>query len=95
MGSQGVHRWRLLTWLILAFNLAMLLWLVVALDAAEGDDPTCVGEVCPNAEEAGTAIDTWLVIVVWLTGLVLLGAAWLITHHTERPARRPRRGWHR
>ncbi|WAZ21952.1 hypothetical protein STRCI_003161 [Streptomyces cinnabarinus] len=94
MRSRHVHRWRLLTWLILGFNLAMLLWLVIALDAAE-DDNTCVGDLCQGANDPGSSIGTWLVVLVWLTGIALLGAAWLITHHTERPGRRPRRGWHR
>ncbi|MDT9700359.1 hypothetical protein [Streptomyces sp. P17] len=89
------HRWRLLTWLVLAFNLAMLLWLVVALDAAERDAGTCVGELCREANNPGSSTGTWLVVFVWLAGVVLLGAAWLITHHTERPGRRPPRGWHR
>ncbi|MFI9769218.1 hypothetical protein ACIHJG_20450 [Streptomyces sp. NPDC052415] len=84
MASQRIHRWRLLTWLALTFNLTMLLWLVVALDAAEGE-----------ANNPGSSTGTWLVAFVWLAGAVLLGAAWLVTHHTERPGRRARRGWHR
>ncbi|MBD0844574.1 hypothetical protein [Streptomyces sp. TRM68416] len=95
MRSRRTHRWRLLTWLVLAFNLAMLLWLVVALDAAENDTETCVGDLCREANDPASATGTWLVVLVWLTGTVLLTAAWLITHHTERPSRGPRRGWHR
>ncbi|MCM1974794.1 MULTISPECIES: hypothetical protein [Streptomyces] len=94
MRSRGVHRWRLLTWLIIAFNLAMLLWLVVALDAAEDEGESCVGDLCTGADPS-TSMGTWLVVIVWLTGLSLLAVAWFITHHTERPGRRPRRGWHR
>ncbi|MFE0673574.1 hypothetical protein [Streptomyces sp. NPDC058867] len=93
--ASRMHRWRLLTWVILAFNLAMLLWLVVALDAAEDSGRSCVGDLCEEAGDPTSSAGTWLVILVWLAGAVLLGAAWLITHHTERPTRRPRRGWHR
>ncbi|MGW0913328.1 hypothetical protein ACWD1Z_16510 [Streptomyces sp. NPDC002784] len=84
MGARRIHRWRLLTWLVLTFNLVMLLWLVVALDAVEGE-----------ANNPSSPTGTWLVTGVWLTGAVLLGAAWLVTHHTEHPGRRPRRGRHR
>jgi hypothetical protein len=75
-----------LTWVILAFNLAMLLWLVVALDAAgEG----CVGERCRDATDPGSVTGAWVVIFSWLTGVVLLGVAWFVTHRTEpRPHRR-------
>ncbi len=95
MASRRNLRWRLVTWLILAFNLAMLLWLVVALDAAENDGETCVGDLCREANNPGSSTGTWLVVFVWLAGVILTVAAWLITHHTERPGRRPRRGWHR
>ncbi|MEV2217446.1 hypothetical protein AB0H86_39505 [Streptomyces sp. NPDC050997] len=85
-------RWRLVTWVFLAFNLAMLLWLVVALDAA---GKGCVGELCRGADDSGSAAGAWLVILCWLAGDVLLGIAWFVTHRTERPRRRPRRRWHR
>ncbi|WSQ09410.1 hypothetical protein OG604_17455 [Streptomyces sp. NBC_01231] len=85
-------RWRLLTWVFLVFNLAMPLWLVVALDAArEG----CAGELCRGADDPEWLVGAWLVIVCWLAGAVLLGIAWFVTHRTERPRRRPHSGWHR
>ncbi|KUN92342.1 hypothetical protein [Streptomyces resistomycificus] len=94
-GQHTRHRWRVLTWLIIAFNLGMLLWLVVALDAAAEGDGSCGGELCREANEPGSTTGAWLVIFFWLTGAVLLGVAWLITHRTERPGPRQRRGWHR
>ncbi|MFF0157501.1 hypothetical protein ACFYRY_08170 [Streptomyces sp. NPDC005263] len=85
-------RWRLLTWVFLAFNLAMLVWLAVALEAAgEG----CAGALCRDAEDPESLTGAWLVIFCWLAGAVLLGIAWFVTHRTERPRRRPRRGAHR
>jgi H+/Cl- antiporter ClcA len=95
MRSQHGHRWRLLTWVIIAFNLAMLLWLVVALDAAGEEDGPCVAGLCPGANDPGSTTGAWLVIFFWLAGAVLLGVAWMVTHRTERPRRRHRRGWHR
>ncbi|PAZ09561.1 hypothetical protein CLM62_45745 [Streptomyces sp. SA15] len=92
MRSRRIPRWRLLTWVILAFNLAMLLWLVIALDEAS---ERCVGELCRDVNDPGSTLGAWLVIFFWLTGVVLLGVAWLVTHRTERPGPRHRRGRHR
>lgn len=91
MRSRREHRWRLLTWVVIAFNLGMLLWLVIALDAA-GEE--CVGTLCRGADEPDSVTGAWLVVFFWLAGAVLLGTAWLITHHTERPHRRRRRHGH-
>ncbi|MCD7445304.1 hypothetical protein K4B79_44885 [Streptomyces lincolnensis] len=91
MRSRREHRWRLLTWVVVAFNLGMLLWLVVALDAA-GDE--CSGGLCRAANEPDSLTGAWLVVFFWLAGAVLLGVAWLLTHQTERPHRRPHRRRH-
>ncbi|GCB49124.1 hypothetical protein [Streptomyces sp. NL15-2K] len=95
MRSRRIPRWRLLTWMILAFNLAMLLWLVIALDEAGEGGGRCAGELCRDANDLGSTVGAWLVIFFWLAGVVLLGVAWLVTHRTEQPGPRQRRGWHR
>ncbi|MFE9441051.1 hypothetical protein ACFYO2_19030 [Streptomyces sp. NPDC006602] len=91
MRSRRIPRWRLLTWVILAFNLGMLLWLVVALDAAGEGGERCGGELCRDALDLGTSTSAWLVILFWLAGVVLLGVAWFVTHRTEEPRGRHRR----
>ncbi|MFD3505506.1 hypothetical protein [Streptomyces sp. NPDC058678] len=95
MRSRRSHRGRLLTWVIVGFNLAMLLWLVIALDAAGEANGSCVGELCREADDPDSSVGAWLVIFFWLTGAVLLGVVWLIAHRTEDPGRRPRRWRHR
>lgn len=88
MRSRRIPRWRLLTWVILAFNLAMLLWLVIALAATREE---CVGQLCRDANDPDSTVGAWLVIFFWVAGAVLLGVAWLVSHRTERqPRRRPR-----
>jgi hypothetical protein len=89
---RHIPRWRVLTWVILGFNLGMLLWLVIALDAASRG---CVGRLCEGANHPDSLLGAWLVIFFWLAGVVILGIAWFTTHHTERPRRRPHPGWHR
>jgi hypothetical protein len=82
-----------LTWVILAFNLTMLLWLVVALNAAA---EACVGDPCRGANDPDTLEGAWRVVFFWLAGAVLLGVAWLLTHRTEdRPRTRRRHPQHR
>ncbi|WP_406493176.1 hypothetical protein OHB06_20220 [Streptomyces sp. NBC_01604] len=91
MRSRRIPRWRLLTWVILAFNLGMLLWLVVALDAAGESGERCGGELCRDTVDLGSSTAAWLVIFLWLAGVVLLGVAWFLTHRTEGPHGRHRR----
>ncbi len=95
MRSRRSHRGRLLTWVVIGFNLAMLLWLVTALDAAGEGNGSCVGEPCRETDGPDSAMGAWLVILFWLTGAVLLGVAWLLAHRTDQPGRGPRRGRHR
>ncbi|KOU55141.1 hypothetical protein ADK57_45620 [Streptomyces sp. MMG1533] len=82
---------RPLTWVILAFNLAMLLWLVISLYAASEEGRTCVGDLCQDANDRPSLVGAWLVILFWLVGAVVLGVAWLVTHRTEQPRGRHRR----
>jgi hypothetical protein len=88
MRSRLIPHWRLLTWVILAFNLAMLLWLAISLDAV-GEE--CVGQPCGDADDPDSLVGAWLVILFWPAGVVLLGVAWLVTHRTEGPHGRHRR----
>jgi hypothetical protein len=78
-------RWRVFTWVILAFNLVMLIWTITG--ATTGH--SCKGRVgnaltdC-QAGQAGTAIGVGLIILIWALGDIILGVLWLIT----RPHRR-------
>ena len=80
-------QWRILTWVILAFNLLMLIWLVAGLGSAADN---CAGEVgdAKDACEAGTAIGAGLagffIILLWALGDVILGVIWLVTRGNKR-----------
>lgn len=87
MRSRRIPRWRLLTWVILAFNLGMLLWLVVALDAAGESGERCGGELCRDAVDLGSSTAAWLVIFLWLAGCRTAGRG-LVPHAPHRGAAR-------
>lgn len=87
MGLKRPH-WRKTTWVILAFNLLMLIWLVAGVGSASSDSlAECAkeaDEVLREACEAGTAIGAGLgagiIIFLWVTGDVILGVIWLVTN---------------
>lgn len=77
--------WRIFTWVILAFNVIMLVWVVSG--AATGE--SCSGKtgdelsLC-EAGQAGTGIGVFLVILLWALGDIILGVLWLITKPRRR-----------
>lgn len=78
-------RWRIFTWVILAFNLVMLLWAIFG--ASSG--PDCGGKTgnalteC-QAGQVGTGIGVSLIILLWALGDIILGVLWLITNRRNR-----------
>lgn len=78
-------RWRAFTWVILAFNLVMLIWAITGASTGK----SCKGLVgdpltqC-QAGQVGTGIGVGLIILLWALGDIILGTLWLIT----RPHRR-------
>lgn len=78
-------RWRIFTWVILAFNVIMLVWAIWGATTAE----SCSGktgqelDIC-EAGQAGTGIGVLLVILLWALGDVILGVLWLITKPRKR-----------
>lgn len=90
--SEGIdmRNWRILTWIILAFNVLMLLWLVFGVGGA-AEDANCAAETdeaLRDACEAGTAIGAGvgaiLIIFLWALGDIILGVIWLITNRSKR-----------
>lgn len=88
-------RWRPLTWVVLAFNLLMLVWLVVGVNAASDQGKSCVDQVCEDANDVGTAIGAGVILFVWAAGAVILGVIWLVTNRSFQrgPTRQPPQRW--
>jgi hypothetical protein len=85
-------RWRPLTWLILAFNAVMLIWLIAGVSSASDSGKDCgAQQVCQDANDVGTAIGAGLVIFLWAAGAVILGVIWLVTNSSRSTAREARR----
>ncbi|MET8979070.1 hypothetical protein ABZX85_25985 [Streptomyces sp. NPDC004539] len=82
--------WRVLTWVILAFNALMLIWLVSVISTAPRDGAKCgASESCQTVNEVSTTIASGLVLFAWAAGAVILGVVWLVTNRASgRSARR-------
>jgi len=79
--------WRIFTYVILAFNLLMLVWVIVGAASASGTPSDCGtldAATCNSASDAGTAIGVGLLIVLWALGDVILGVLWLVTRPRGR-----------
>lgn len=92
-----VPDWRLFTWVIVAFNVLMLVWIVTG--AASVSHSKCAGlstQACTAAREVGGGIAVVALVALWVAGDVILGVLWLITRPRGRecPAcgRRAKRG---
>ncbi|NNN35804.1 hypothetical protein HLK59_36675 [Streptomyces sp. S3(2020)] len=81
--------------MILAFNLLMLLWLVVGLNAASDEGESCTDQLCQDANDVGTAIGAGIVLFIWAAGAVILGVIWLVTNRSlqQGPPQRPPQRW--
>lgn len=76
-----MSKWRKLTWVILAWNVLMVVWLVTGL-ASTTD--TCEGvefqEACQSGADVGTAIGVGFILFVAAAGDVILGVIWFVTN---------------
>lgn len=78
-------RWRIMTWVILAFNVLMLAWLVFGVGGAVSgadcaSEPTkALREACEAGTGIGATIGAALIIALWVAGDVILGVIWLVT----------------
>jgi len=78
-------RWRIFTWLILAFNVGMLIWVIAGANTGRSCGGL-TGDALLNCQagQVGTGIGVGLIIGLWAAGDVILGVLWLITRpHTR------------
>jgi H+/Cl- antiporter ClcA len=78
--------WRIFTYVILLFNLIMLIWVIAGASSGSGTPSDCGSldaETCNNAQNAGTAIGVALLIVLWVLVDIILAIAWLITNRSS------------
>lgn len=87
-GHNGSVRWRWITWAILLFGGAMLIWASTriggGLDCAEFPPGTAARDACDLRSDVQSGIGVFAIGVVWLGGTLVLGVVWLV----RRPPRR-------
>ncbi len=92
-------RWRILTWVILAFNVLMLVWLVAGVGGAVSSSD-CASEAtkalrraCEAGTGVGATIGAGIIVFFWVAGDLILGVIWLVTsrRRSEPPMAAPPR----
>jgi hypothetical protein len=78
-------RWRLSTWLLILWTVAMLAWLIFGVG---GNDCSNQTGAYQNAKqtgcEAGTGIAAVVIVVIWFLGYIPLGLLWVIGRGRSR-----------
>lgn len=81
--------WRKGTYIILIFNLIMLVWVVAGV-ASTTHNPNCgqtnkffTQQDCQSATDAGATIGAGIIITFWAIGDVILGVLWLVTNRKK------------
>ncbi len=81
-------RWRWISWLIVLFSGAMLLWAWTrvgsSLDCVEYAPGSAAREACELQRDVRTGIGFFAVGVVWVGGTLVLGVIWLVTRPPKR-----------
>lgn len=79
---------RKMTWLILLFNLLMLVLVISGVASGSHTSKANCGGLttsdCTAASHVGTAIGVVILIVLWALGDVILGVLWLVTNRRGR-----------
>jgi hypothetical protein len=79
--------WRVFTYVILGFNVLMLVWVIAGAAQAQGTPSDCgslSAKICNEAADTGTAIGVGIVIALWAFGDMILGVLWLVTNRKGR-----------
>jgi hypothetical protein len=79
-----------MTWVVLAFNALMLVWLIAGVGGAASQadcasEPTkALREACEAGTGLGAAIGAGIIIALWAFGDVILGVIWLVTGRSAK-----------
>lgn len=81
-----------MTYVILVFNLLMVIWVIAGAATASGNPSNCGTldvKTCNQASDAGTAVGVFLLVALWAFGDIILGVIWLVTNRQPSQAPRP------
>lgn len=79
-----------MTWVVLVFNVLMVVWIVAGL---VGVSDNCADEVgsaldaCETGTAVGASIGIAFLVILWALGDVILGVLWLVTRKTAAAGR--------
>lgn len=79
-------RWRVFTWFILAFNVVMLVWIIVGISSTASTCDGLTGDALTNCQagNVGVGLGATLLFIFWALGDVILGVLWLVTRPRTR-----------
>lgn len=80
MGIRRPH-WRKMSWVIVLFNVLMVIWIISALASAPGASHcgTLSQQTCQDAANVGTGIGVITLLILWVIVDILLSIVWLVT----------------
>lgn len=87
VAAQRAGHWRFMTWVFLAFNALMAVWLIAGVNAASNSEcsPGISISACEAGNDVGTAIGAGIILFFWFIGFVVLGLLWFMTRTRGRP----------
>lgn len=75
--------WRIFSYIIVLFNLIMLIWVIAGIASGSGTPSDCGGldaQTCNDAQNVGTGIAVVALVIIWAVVDVILGILWLVTN---------------
>lgn len=84
LGRLRPH-WRIMSWIVLLFNMIMLIWIISAGASGSGchEHAQDMQQACQAGADVGKGIAIYVLLTLWAMGDVILGIIWLVT----RPSR--------
>jgi hypothetical protein len=78
-----------MTWVVLAFNVLMLIWLIAGISTVGNNDcaSQTYADACQTGADVGASIGIGIILFVWALGDVILGVVWMVTRKTPEAGR--------
>ena len=74
-----------MTWVVLVFNILMLIWLTTSLTASTKNCNGLTASECAGVSDVAHSAVAAIQIVLWVLGDIILGILWLVTKGRSCP----------
>jgi hypothetical protein len=84
---MALPKWRPFTWVVLAINVLLLIWIVAGVTSSGNECAGLTGpelQLCQTGATVGTGIGVGIIVTLWAFVDVILGVIWLITNPKRR-----------